>query len=131
MPRLPTSGSNFYYHAFGVNRFGIVPFTATVHKNQKRSLKNTFDKMPGHTPGSAVLMLQLERAGTVLLTGDLITHTAGRETKAIPTFNTDAAQTRASIDKFEALAAATNARVIIQHEPNDYEALPRFPQGLD
>lgn len=88
-------------------------------------------QMPGHTPGSAILMLQLERAGTVLLTGDLITHTAGREAKAIPTFNTDAAQTRTSIEKFEALAAAKNARVIIQHEPEDFEALPSFPQGLD
>ncbi|MEM9572595.1 MAG: N-acyl homoserine lactonase family protein [Pseudomonadota bacterium] len=88
-------------------------------------------QLPGHTPGSAILMLELERSGTILLTGDLITHTAGREAKAIPTFNTDAEQTRTSIDKFEALAAAENARVIIQHEPNDFEALPRFPQGLD
>ncbi len=86
---------------------------------------------PGHTPGSAILKVRLENAGTVLLTGDLITHTAGRQAKAIPTFNTDADQTRASLERFEALAASEEARVIIQHEPADFQALPKFPAGLD
>lgn len=88
-------------------------------------------KLPGHTPGSSILVLRLEHEGTVLLTGDLVTHTAGREAQAIPAFNMDAEQTRASLDWFEALAASENARVIIQHEPKDFDALPKFPNGLN
>lgn len=88
-------------------------------------------QLPGHTPGSAILVLQLENAGTILFTGDLITHSAGRDAQAIPTFNVDADQTRASLEAFESLAASTQARVIIQHEPKDFGALPTFPKGLD
>lgn len=88
-------------------------------------------QLPGHTPGSAILVLQLENAGTLLFTGDLITHTAGRAAQAIPTFNVDADQTRASLEAFELLAASTQARVIIQHEPKDFATLPAFPSGLD
>jgi glyoxylase-like metal-dependent hydrolase (beta-lactamase superfamily II) len=87
--------------------------------------------MPGHTPGSSVLLLHLEYAGTVLFSGDLITHAEGRRIGAVPVFNFDAAQTRDSLVKFEALAAAENALVIIQHEPMDFEKLPAFPAWLD
>ncbi len=88
-------------------------------------------KLPGHTPGSAVLLLRLTNAGPQLLTGDLITHSAGRRLGAVPVFNTDIEQTRRSIAAFEALAEAQGARVIIQHEPKDFEALPAFPAWLD
>lgn len=88
-------------------------------------------QLPGHTPGSAILVLQLDHAGPIMFTGDLITHSAGRDAQAIPIFNLDADQTRASLEAFEALAAATQARVIIQHEPKDFAALPAFPNGLD
>lgn len=87
--------------------------------------------MPGHTPGSAVLLLRLENAGPALLTGDLITHAEGRRIGAIPEFNLNAEQTAASLEEFEALAAAEGARVIIQHEPADFDALPAFPAWLD
>lgn len=87
--------------------------------------------LPGHTPGSTVLQLRLENAGVILLTGDLITHAAGREVGAIPAFNTDAVATRISLEKFEVRVANENARVIIQHEPLDFEALPAFPAWLD
>ncbi|MBL4870923.1 MAG: N-acyl homoserine lactonase family protein [Robiginitomaculum sp.] len=87
--------------------------------------------LPGHTPGSSILVLHLENAGTVLLTGDLIIHAAGRRIGAVPTFNTDAAQTRDSLAKFESLAAQKSALVIIQHEPMDFKKLPAFPEWLD
>ena len=87
--------------------------------------------LPGHTPGSAILQLTLENAGVVLLTGDLITHAAGRDVGAIPAFNTDIEKTRSSLVRFEELANAKDARVIIQHEPADFEALPIFPSWLD
>ena len=87
--------------------------------------------MPGHTPGHSVLLLRLENAGAVLLTGDLYIHARGRELRAIPTFNTDEGATVESMERFEALAREEEARVVIQHERADFEALPPFPAFLD
>jgi glyoxylase-like metal-dependent hydrolase (beta-lactamase superfamily II) len=86
---------------------------------------------PGHTPGHTVLKLRLANAGTVLLTGDLYHFREAREKRTIPTWNTDPDQTRASMDRFETIVADTGARVIIQHDPEDYAALPKPPEYLD
>lgn len=87
--------------------------------------------MPGHTPGHSVLLVNLEHSGPILLTGDLYHLAPARENKTIPTFNTDADETLASMDKFEQLARDSGARVIIQHETADFENLPRAPAYLD
>lgn len=87
--------------------------------------------MPGHTPGHSVLLVNLKNTGPVLLTGDLYHFTEARERKTVPRFNTNADDTRASMAKFEELAAASGARVIIQHEPADFEKLPRAPAYMD
>ena len=76
-------------------------------------------EMPGHTPGHSVLYVDLEEEGPVLLSGDLYHLDRARELRTVPRFNADEAETRASMDAFEALAAETNARVIIQHEDAD------------
>ena len=86
---------------------------------------------PGHTPGHTILRLNLRNAGTVLLTGDLWHLRESRERRTVPRFNTDRAQTLASMDKVEALAAETHARVIRQHVREDFDALPHFPQALN
>ncbi len=87
--------------------------------------------MPGHTPGHSVLLVNLEHSGPILLTGDLYHLTPARENKTIPTFNTDADQTLASMEKFEQLARDSGARVIIQHEIAHFENLPRAPAYMD
>ena len=87
--------------------------------------------MVGHTPGHSVLKLELAKAGTVLLTGDLYHLKESRELKTVPRFNTNADDTRASFEKFEALAKATNARVVIQHVVADFDAMPQIPEYLD
>ena len=87
--------------------------------------------MPGHTPGSSVLLIRLEKSGNVLLTGDLYVHARGRELKTIPSFNTDKQSTLDSRRRFEDLALKEKARVIIQHEKRDFEELPQFPQFLE
>lgn len=86
---------------------------------------------PGHTPGHASLLINLKNSGPVLLSGDLYHMTESRENRRVPAFNTDAEETLRSMDKFEALAASTGARVIIQHEPDDIEKLPKSPDYLD
>lgn len=86
---------------------------------------------PGHTPGHAILRVNLPIAGTVLLTGDMWHLAESRERRTVPRFNTDRAQTLASMDKVEALARETNARVIRQHVQEDFDSLPRFPEALN
>lgn len=86
---------------------------------------------PGHTPGHTILKVQLANAGTVLLTGDMWHLAESRERRLVPSFNTDRAQTLASMDMIEQTASETNARVVRQHVPEDFNALPRFPQALN
>jgi glyoxylase-like metal-dependent hydrolase (beta-lactamase superfamily II) len=87
--------------------------------------------MPGHTPGHKSLLLQLDNAGAVLLSGDLYHLQESRERRLVPKFNTDVEQTLASMDRFEQIATDTGARVVIQHVMADYDALPRLPGYLD
>jgi hypothetical protein len=57
--------------------------------------------------------------------------TESRERRLVPEFNTDAAQTLASMDKVERIAADTGARVIRQHVQEDFDSLPAFPAALN
>jgi len=88
-------------------------------------------KTPGHTPGHQVLMLKLQKAGTVILAGDLYHFRADRAGRLIPLFNTDRAQTLASFDRVERFAHNTHARVVIEHDPEDFKSMPRFPAYLN
>jgi len=78
---------------------------------------------PGHTPGHTVLLVRLAEAGPVLLSGDLWHLAESREFRRQPIFNTDHAQTLASMDRVDALVAEAGARVLIQHELTDYSPL--------
>ena len=79
---------------------------------------------PGHTPGHSSLLVNLPETGPVLLTGDLYHRAESRELKRVPQFNTGEDVTLASMEQFEEKARALNAKVIIQHEPADTDALP-------
>ncbi len=81
---------------------------------------------PGHTPGHAALLVRLA-SGPVLLTGDLYHFAEQVKNRGVPGFNTDRADTLASMDRFDRLAANLKAKVIIQHEPADIAKLPVFP----
>lgn len=86
--------------------------------------------MPGHTPGHQVLFLNLDETGPVLLTGDLYHFQENREKKGVPSFNSDVEQTLKSMEIFEAFAKEKNAKVIIQHDLNDFNNMPEFPKPL-
>lgn len=86
---------------------------------------------PGHTVGHSVLQLTLDVAGTLLFSGDLYTHAEGRRIGAVPVFNVDKQQTIQSMALFEKLVEQHKARVIIEHEQADFDALPKFPGYLD
>ena len=91
----------------------------------------TIIQAPGHTPGHTVLRVNLANAGPVLLTGDMWHLAESRERRTVPRFNTDRAQTLASMDKVEQIARESGARVVRQHVQEDFDALPRFPAALN
>ncbi len=86
---------------------------------------------PGHTPGSAVLMLKLKKAGTVVLSGDLYHTPENLKLHRVPAFNTSRAETIASFDRVDSIVKRNKARLVIQHSPADFAKLPKFPAHLD
>ena len=85
--------------------------------------------MPGHTGGHHALLVRLPETGPVMLSGDLAHFTANYENEGVPAFNDDRADSLASFDRFKRMADHYAATVIIQHEPDDIDKLPLFPQA--
>jgi N-acyl homoserine lactone hydrolase len=88
-------------------------------------------KAPGHTPGHQVLEVKLRKSGTVILSGDLYHSRANREFARVPKVNVSRADTLASINRIEKIVRNTHARFVIQHDPEDFKALPKSPAYLD
>ena len=82
--------------------------------------------LPGHTPGHHGLLVRLA-SGPVLLSGDTYHFAEQVARRGVPPFNTNRAESLASMDRFDRLARNLHARVIIQHEPADVAKLPAFP----
>jgi len=82
---------------------------------------------PGHTPGHHSLLVKLPQMGAVLISGDLAHFRENYDTNGVPTFNTDRAQTLASLDRVKKIVAGSKATVIIQHDARDLDKLPVFP----
>ncbi|HEU0134672.1 MAG TPA: N-acyl homoserine lactonase family protein [Allosphingosinicella sp.] len=87
-------------------------------------------KLPGHTPGHYALLVRLA-SGPVLLSGDQYHFTEQVKNRGVPPFNHDRADTLASSDRFDRIAANLKAKVIIQHEPADVSKLPAFPKAAE
>jgi glyoxylase-like metal-dependent hydrolase (beta-lactamase superfamily II) len=83
--------------------------------------------LPGHTPGHHGLLVRLATMGNVLLTGDVTHFHENYRSDGVPTWNTNRADSLASLDRFRKLAANLKATVIIQHDPRDVAKLPPFP----
>lgn len=86
---------------------------------------------PGHTPGHHSLLVRLARRGAVLLTGDLAHFRANYDADGVPSFNTDRADTLASLARVKAMARNLKATVVIQHEADDIAKLPTFPAAAE
>jgi glyoxylase-like metal-dependent hydrolase (beta-lactamase superfamily II) len=85
--------------------------------------------LPGHTPGHHGLLVKLAGMGPVLLTGDAAHFQENYDSDGVPGFNTDRADTLASLGRFKAMARNLKATVIIQHDARDVGKLPAFPKG--
>jgi N-acyl homoserine lactone hydrolase len=121
---------------------GVDPTTFSEYRNVKTRLLDADEDVfgdgrvrilqtPGHTPGHQSLTVRLERAGTVILSGDL-SHTRDNwQNHVVPSFNDSRERTLASIGRIEALIGETHGRFIVQHAPEDFHALPKFPAYLE
>lgn len=87
--------------------------------------------LPGHTPGHHGLLVKLPRRGPVLLSGDVAHFRENLASDGVPSFNTDRADSLASMDRFRALARNLGATLIIQHDERDVAKLPAFPQAAE
>lgn len=88
-------------------------------------------KAPGHTPGSRMLLVRLVNAGPVLISGDLFHTRQNHDRGIVPSVNLSRADTLASAERFDRIAANTHARIVIQHAPEDYAGMPAYPKYLD
>lgn len=86
---------------------------------------------PGHTPGHQTLLLVLNNFGPLMLSGDLYHFEASRALRRTPQFNTDAAETLKSMDKVEAIVAATGATFWIEHNQALADTLKMAPAYYD
>ena len=86
---------------------------------------------PGHTPGHQMLFLDLVKFGPLLLEGDLYHLPEERIFDRVPSFDFDAAQTRATRVKTEAFLKQTGAQMWIQHDPVTNVTIRKAPAFYD
>jgi glyoxylase-like metal-dependent hydrolase (beta-lactamase superfamily II) len=86
---------------------------------------------PGHTPGHQALLVRLANEGPIILSGDWTHFRENRASRGVPGFNWNRADTLASFDRLEELAANLGAPIIIGHDPRDAALLPKAPAFLD
>jgi N-acyl homoserine lactone hydrolase len=121
---------------------GVLPETWSAYKNAKNeTIDGDYDvfgdgtvmilRAPGHTPGHQVLKLKLQKSGTVILSGDLYHLRSNRLFKRVPVYNVSRADTLASMGRIETIIRNTHGRLIVQHDPKDFQSLPKPPAYLD
>jgi N-acyl homoserine lactone hydrolase len=88
-------------------------------------------KTPSHTPGHQSLELKLKKSGVVILSGDLWHTRDNYRFSRVPTYNTERADTFASMNRLNTILKNTKGRLVIQPDPGDFEALPKLPKYLD
>jgi N-acyl homoserine lactone hydrolase len=67
----------------------------------------------------------------VILSGDLYHLRETRKAGRVPMVNVERADTLASMARIEKIIANAKARLIIQHDPQDFKALPKAPAFLE
>jgi N-acyl homoserine lactone hydrolase len=121
---------------------GVLPETFSAYKKAKlESIEGDYDvfgdgsvvilKAPGHTPGHQVLKVRLKKSGTVILSGDLYHLRTNRTFRRVPVYNVSRADTLASMARIETFIKNTGGRLIVQHDPKDFQTLPKPPAFLD
>lgn len=81
----------------------------------------TLVSTPGHTEGHQALIIKLQEYGPVIISGDTIHFAEELEHNVLPTFNTSADQSKASLQKLLELEASLGGELWIQHDPVQHQ----------
>jgi glyoxylase-like metal-dependent hydrolase (beta-lactamase superfamily II) len=121
---------------------GVLPDTFSAYKSAKiESIDYDYDvfgdgsvmilRATGHTPGHQVLKLKLHHSGTIILSGDLYHVRSNYYFRRVPGFNVNRADTLASMNRIEAILKNSGGHLVVQHDPHDFQALPKPPAFMD
>ena len=86
---------------------------------------------PGHTPGHQSLLVRLPKTGAVVLSGDMVHLQDNWTHRRVPSFNFDVAQSLKSMEKVAALMQKTGAKLWINHDKAQSDAMPKAPQFIE
>jgi glyoxylase-like metal-dependent hydrolase (beta-lactamase superfamily II) len=85
---------------------------------------------PGHTPGHQSLWGRLPKTGPVILSGDMVHLQDNWTHRRVPSFNFDVAQSLKSMEKVAGLMQKTGAKLWINHDQAQSDAMPKAPQFI-
>ena len=91
----------------------------------------TLVSTPGHTPGSESLMLHLKNSGFIILSGDVVHLEENFEKDTVPSLNTDEAASIASMERIKRMIATYKAKLFINHDKAETDALKLIPSFYD
>jgi N-acyl homoserine lactone hydrolase len=83
---------------------------------------------PGHTPGHQSLLIKLPKTGALLLSGDAVHFLDNFENRRVPAGNTDADQTKASMQRIADFLSKEQAKLWINHDKPQSDALKHSPE---
>lgn len=86
---------------------------------------------PGHTPGHCSLLVRLAKFGPILLSADVAHDSYNMVRRCVPAFNSDAAQSRRSMDRIAALVGNTGAKLWLNHDVVQSATIAHAPAFFD
>lgn len=86
---------------------------------------------PGHTPGHQSLLVRLPATGPVVLSGDLVHFQENWDERRVPSRNFSREQTLASMEKVAAVLEKEKAKLWINHDARQSEAVPHAPRFVE
>jgi N-acyl homoserine lactone hydrolase len=86
---------------------------------------------PGHTPGHQSFLLRLARTGTILFSGDAAHFRENWEFRRVPSFNTNADQSLASMERIAAVLTPAKAQLWIHHDKSQSDGQKKSPAFYD
>jgi len=86
---------------------------------------------PGHTPGHQSLLVRLPKTGPVVLSGDMVHLQDNWNNRRAPSFNFNLEQSRQSMDKIAAIMQKTGAKLWINHDKTQSDAIPKAPKYIE
>ena len=91
----------------------------------------TLVSTPGHTPGSESLMVHLKNSGFIILSGDVVHLEENFKNDTVPSLNTDKAASIASMERVKRMIATYKAKLFINHDKAETDALKLIPAFYD